>query len=184
MIETARLILRSWRAEDRAPFAAMSACPIVMACLGGPLSEEQVDAAIARAHASEAANGYCFWAMERKSDGAFFGRCGLQVTRETHVPIAGEIEIGWRLRQDMWGQGYAREAALATLRWAWARGDIDRVIAMTVPTNRRSWGLMERIGMTRRPALDFGHSEIPENHPLYRHLVYAVERPGGVAMSL
>jgi len=48
---------------------------------------------------------------------------------------------------------------------------------MTVPNNRRSWGLMERIGMVRRPELDFGHPLFPENHPLHRHIVYVAERP-------
>ena len=177
MIETERLLLRSWRDEDRAPFIQLCRSPEVMTFLGGPADEAQVDASLARARASEAANGFCFWAVERKADSAFLGFCGLKIADTAGVPIEGEIEIGWRLRQDAWGQGYAREAALATLRWAWARLDARRVIAMTVPNNRRSWGLMERIGMVRRPELDFGHPLFPESHPLHRHIVYAAERP-------
>jgi RimJ/RimL family protein N-acetyltransferase len=93
------------------------------------------------------------------------------------LPIDGEIEIGWRLREDVWGRGYAREAASASLRWAWRSLQCDRIFAMTVPANRASWGLMERIAMVRRPDLDFGHPLFPANHPLHRHIVYAAARP-------
>jgi len=177
LIETERLTLRQWRDTDRAPFIVLCQSPEVMACLGGPATEKQVDGAIARAHASQARNGFCFWPIERRADGAFLGFCGLKIADVAGTPIEGDIEISWRLRQDAWGQGYAREAALATLRWVWAHLDAARVIAMTVPHNRASWGLMERIGMVRRPELDFGHPLFPEHHQLHRHIVYAVERP-------
>jgi len=177
VIETERLILRSWHDEDRGPFYAMCQSPAVMACLGGPSSMEQVDASIGRVRACEAKNGFCFWAIERKNDRAFLGFCGIKIADVADAPIDGEIEIGWRLREEDWGKGFAREAALATLRWTWANIDTPRVIAMTVAANRRSWGLMERIGMTRRPELDFGHPQFPENHHLHRHIVYAVDRP-------
>jgi RimJ/RimL family protein N-acetyltransferase len=178
VIQTERLILRNWRAEDRAPFKALCNSPEVMACLGGVFDDAQVDANIGRIQACADANGFCFWALERRADGAFLGFCGLKVAHEPGLPtVEGEIEIGWRLRHDAWGQGYAREAALASLRWAWANLPARRVIAMTVAANRRSWGLMERIGMTRRPELDFGHPGFPETHHLHRHIVYAVDRP-------
>lgn len=178
MIETERLILRSWRDEDRAPFLAMCNSPEVMAYLGGPADAAEIDAGIGRIRACEEANGFCFWAMERRADQAFLGFCGLKIVLDPGLPIGGDIEIGWRLRRDAWGQGYAREAALASLHWAWDNLSVPRVIAMTVPANRRSWGLMERIGMVHRPELDFDHPSFPENHPLHRHIVYAAERPG------
>lgn len=177
MIETARLRLRKWRAEHRASLIALCQSPEVMEFLGGPATEEQVDAGLARMKASQQENGYCFWAMERRDDSAFLGFCGLKITDVAESKRDREVEIAWRLRKDAWGQGYAREAALATLRWAWANLDVPRIIAMTVPTNRRSWGLMERIGMVRRPELDFGHPSFPERHPLHRHIVYVANRP-------
>jgi RimJ/RimL family protein N-acetyltransferase len=178
VIETERLLLRSWREADRDPFFDLCQSPTVMACLGGPSTTEQVDAAIGRIRACEAANGFCFWAMERRADGAFLGFCGLKIANEPNISVTGEVEIGWRLREQDWGKGYAREAALATMRWAWANTRAPRVVAMTVAANRRSWGLMERIGMTRRPRLDFDHPLFPDYHPLRRHIVYAADRPG------
>jgi len=177
MIQTARLILRPWQPEDRAAYLDLCNSPAVTAYLGGPADPETVDAGIARLQASQAANGFCFWAVERRADSAFLGYCGLKLISQLDPRLDGETEIGWRLREDAWGQGYAREAALATLRWSWLNTGVPRVVAMTVPGNRRSWGLMERIGMTRRPELDFGHSAFPVHHPLHRHIVYAATRP-------
>jgi RimJ/RimL family protein N-acetyltransferase len=179
VIETERLSLRPWRDADRAPYLSLCRSQQVMACLGGPSTDAQVDASLVRMRASQERNGFCFWAIERRSDNAFLGFCGLKIADTAGTPIEDEIEIGWRLDEPHWGQGYAREAAQATLRWAWDRLAAPRVIAMTVPANRRSWGLMERIGMKRRAELDFGHPAFPENHPLHRHIVYAAERPAG-----
>jgi RimJ/RimL family protein N-acetyltransferase len=176
VIDTPRLILREWRDTDRPGFIELCRSAQVMAHLGGPADAAQADKVIARARASQDARGFCFWAMERRDDSAFLGLCGLNVV-ELAAPISGEIEIGWRLREDMWGRGYAREAALATPRWAWLSTQVERVVAMTVPSNRRSWGLMERIGMIRNPPLDFSHPFFPANHPLRRHIVYTVGRP-------
>ena len=178
MIETERLILRAWRDDDRDEFLAMCNSPAVMEHLGGPSSPEQIDAGIGRIRASQAANGFCFWAVERKADGMFLGFCGLKIANDAGTPIEGLIEIGWRLREDAWGKGYAREAAEASLAWAWANLDTDRVIAITIPANRRSWGLMERLGMARRAELDFGHPLFAPGHPLHQHIAYAIQRPG------
>ena len=69
--------------------------------------------------------------------------------------LLGDFEIGWRLREDAWGQGYAREAASASLDAAFGHFGAPHVIAFTVAQNKASWGLMERLGMTRRADLDF-----------------------------
>jgi RimJ/RimL family protein N-acetyltransferase len=175
MIETGRLILRGWRAGDRDPFLAMGRSPAVMEHLGGLQSPEQVDEAIGRVRACQAANGHCLWAVERRMDGAFLGFCGLKIGNVG--PIDGEIEIGWRLREDAWGQGFAKEAAIASLAWGWANLDAPRIVAITVPGNRASWGLMERLGMTRRPDMDFGHPHFAEGHRVHRHITYVMERP-------
>ncbi len=177
MIQTPRLTLREWRGADRDEFVSLCSSAAVMTHLGGPVSAEQADAGIARYRACQAAHGFSFWVMERRADAAFLGFCGLRLTTDRGLLLEGETEIGWRLREDAWGQGYAREAALATLRWSWTNLAAPRVIATTVPRNHRSWGLMERIGMVRDPALDFGHPSFPDNHPLHRHIVYVARRP-------
>jgi len=176
--ETERLIVRHWRDSDRADYLATCNSEEVTAHLGGPGKAEDVDASLARIRKSQEENGFCYWAVERKEDGAFLGYCGLKPTNLTDSPVEGEIEIGWRFRADAWGQGYASEAATAVLEWAWANLAVDRVVSFTVPANRGSWSVMERIGMTRYPHLDFAHPGFPSDHPLSRHITYVVERPG------
>lgn len=177
MIETERLILRGWREEDREPFAAMSRDPDVMRHLDGVVDRAASDAAVDRQIANQAEDGCCFWAIERREDGAFLGFCGIRRGGHENTPVHGVWEIGWRLRRDAWGQGYAREAARACIDWAFATTPADRVYAWTVPANRASWGLMLRLGMSHRPEFDFDHPRFAKGHPLCRHLVYAIDRP-------
>ncbi|WP_404370318.1 GNAT family N-acetyltransferase [Sphingomonas sp. MMS24-J45] len=174
MIETERLILRGWRADDVAPFHAMGQDPDVMRYIGPLTSLEDAHASYERCVARQADHGHCFWAIERKADGAFLGFCGLQ---RGYDFLDGEIEIGWRLRSDAWGQGFAREAAEASLAWGWASLDTPRITAITVSDNRASWGLMERLGMTRDPDEDFDHPNVPDGSLLKRHILYRMDRP-------
>lgn len=175
MIETDRLILRPWGDSDRAPFAAMCADPEVMTHLGPLLTRSQADAAIDRQMALQVECGHCFWALEARDTGEFLGFCGLK-TMPDGCGLDGEIEAGWRLKRSAWGKGYARESATASLAWGFANLDVPRIVAMTVFGNTRSWGLMERLGMIRRPALDFAHPNVPDGDPLKPHIVYVAER--------
>ena len=174
MIGTERLILCGWREADIAPFHAMGNDAEVMRYIGPALSMADARSAHDRMVNCQNEHGYCFWAAERRSDSAFIGFCGLQ---PGYGFLAGETEIGWRLRRDAWGQGFAREAAEASLAWGWANLDVPTMTAITVPANMRSWGLMERIGMRRRHDEDFDHPNVPEGSPLKRHIRYRIARP-------
>ena len=144
-------------------FSRWDGDPEVMRYLGPLMTMESVRSAYERMTARQAEHGFCFWAVERRIDGAFIGFCGLLPAKP---PIDGEIEIGWRLARLAWGQGYAREAAMASLAWAWANLSVDSIAAITVAENERSWGLMERIGMTRIRGGDFDHPDLLEGDPL------------------
>ena len=116
-------------------------------------------------------HGHTFWAVERKADGALLGFCGLKRSNQAGGP-QGMMEIGWRLREDAWGQGYAKEAAAASLAIAFDRFGADEVIALTVRGNTGSWGLMLRLGMERRADLDFANAEFdPENPVIIVHAI-------------
>lgn len=175
MIETPRLILRRWREADAEPFFAMGQDAEVMRYLGPPMSREDCAAIVARQNRVADDYGSCFWAVERRADGAFIGFCGIKPGPED-TPIAGEPEIGWRLARAAWGQGYAREAAQASLDYGWATQDWPEVAAITVLANTQSWGLMIRLGMTRDPDGDFDHPALAANNPLRRHLTYRIAR--------
>ncbi|SMF71155.1 GNAT family N-acetyltransferase [Allosphingosinicella indica] len=164
MVETVfeddRMRLRTWRDDDVDTFAEMCASAAVMQWLGGPIDREQTAAVIARIMACHVEHGHCFWAVERKADDALLGFCGIKRVNDPDATNPGAFEIGWRLREDVWGQGYARDGAVASLDLAFDRYGADRVCAFTVIENEGSWGLMERLGMRRAEALDF-HSTQP-----------------------
>jgi RimJ/RimL family protein N-acetyltransferase len=179
VVETERLRLRAWRDADVEPFHAMCNDPEVMAYLGPPLTRADVEAVVVRQNGFQADHGYCFWVVERRSDGATIGFCGFRPGFEG-TPLEDRIEIGWRLRRDTWGQGFAREAAQASLDWGFENVDAARehgIWAMTVSANSRSRGLMERLGMTRHAELDFDHPALAEGDPLRPHIVYSAQSP-------
>lgn len=171
---TERLVMRSWRDEDLDPFAEMCADPAVMATLGPPMSRDETAALIERLGSIETANGYTAWAVERRSDRRLVGWCGL--IPGTFWPIEGRTEIGWRLAADCWGKGYATEAARATVDWYFANRPASTLWAITSNGNRRSRAVMERLGMTHRPELDFDHPRIGPDSPLLRHVTYRLGR--------
>ena len=176
IITTARLRLRGWDDADVEPFMAALNTPGVMRWLGGVQQRDYYAKAAMRMRAQQAENGHCFWIVERCDDRAILGFCGAKRIDLPGIAINGAIELGWRLREDVWGQGYAREAALATRDWCWASLADARLFAMTVAGNCASQQLMMRIGMTRTPEFDFAHPDFSADHPLCAHIVYAIDR--------
>lgn len=157
--ETDRLILRDWHADDWKPFWQHLNTPNVMRHLGGLADAETRQRAQDRLEGYNRDHGHTFWVVERKQDGGhlageILGFCGLKRCNEPKGPI-GDMEAGWRLREDAWGHGYAKEAATASLALAFERFDAPHVIALTVQENVASWGLMKRLGMERRSDMDF-----------------------------
>ena len=166
MIETERLILRDWRDDDVEPFVRHTNTEAVMRWLGGVQSDDAIrDVVRNRLMRWQEERGFTFWAVERKEDGELLGFCGLKIADTAGSPIEGEFEVGWRLREDAWGQGYAKEAAIASLDHAFDALGAERVVAITFIQNEPSWGLMERIGMTRRPELDYDDPRFPDLNP-------------------
>ncbi len=173
--ETARLVLRDWRGEDWAEFWRVTNRPAVMRWLGGVADDATRTAARARLESYRVDLGHTFWVVERKEDGALLGFCGLKRSNQAGGP-QGMMEVGWRLREDAWGKGYAKEAAAASLHLAFGRFGADEVIALTVARNTASWGLMARLGMERREDLDFASPDFDAENPLI--IAYATTREG------
>ncbi len=170
-LETDRLILRRWCDEDRQPFAALNADPVVMEHFAGSLSREQSDDFIDRIEEHFAEHGWGLWAVEVKATGAFAGYAGLW--RPGWKPEL--VEVGWRLAHEHWGHGYAPEAALATVRDGFGRLGIDEIVSFTAVGNHNSQRVMQKIGMTRDPADDFEHPNVPVGHPVRPHVFYRLK---------
>jgi RimJ/RimL family protein N-acetyltransferase len=155
MAQTPRLVLRTWDAGDIAPFKQHLNTPAVMQWLGGVADDAEFMAFYDRVQLCQQSHGHSFWIVERRDDGALLGFCGLKRVNSDGATMTGDFEIGWRLREDAWGHGYAREAAEATLDAAFGTFDAPHVVALTVRGNAASWGLMQRLGMARARELDF-----------------------------
>jgi len=174
MIETARLVMRSWRDEDVAPLQAICSDPEVMATIGPPLDRDATTARIAWMQAHEAEHGHCFWALERRDDARLIGWCG--VIRGDMTPVADKIEIGWRLARDCWGAGFASEAARGAVAWSFETLRDEAIWAITWEGNVRSRTVMDRLGMAYRADLDFDHPKLREDDPLRPHVTYSLAR--------
>lgn len=171
--ETERLVLRDWREDDWRRFWEGTNTDNVMRWLGGMADEAKRKGAQERLLSYEREYGHTFWCIERKEDGAILGFCGLKRSNQAGGPI-GLMEVGWRLREDAWGHGYAKEAASASLDLAFDRFGADEVVALTVNRNTASWGLMKRLGMQRREDLDFANGDFDAEDPLI--IVYSIDK--------
>lgn len=173
-LQTPRLLLRPWRDEDLAPYAALNADPEVMRHFPALLSREESDAQAERIRANFEARGWGLWAVEVKGGAPFIGFVGLAVPG-FEAPFMPATEIGWRLARSAWGQGYASEAARAALGFGFAQLGLEAIVSFTALGNQRSRAVMERIGM-HNTGQDFEHPRVPEGSPLRRHVLYRLER--------
>ncbi|MFE7133128.1 GNAT family N-acetyltransferase [Streptomyces sp. NPDC057638] len=162
MIETERLLLRPLSLADVDAFVALHTDQRVNRFVGAYSSEQARErlAGIERQW-SERGHGLC--AVELRSTGEFVGRCGLNFWE----PL-DEVELGWTFRAEVWGQGYATEAARACAAWGFATLDAEYFTAMIHPDNTASARVAERLGFTPR------RDDVLLGKPV---TVYALDRP-------
>lgn len=178
MIATARLRLRPCVEADKPAFAVILNTPAMMAEMGGVRSREDIDALVDKRLADQARHGFSYWAVELRETDVLIGTCGIRIASNyPGTPVEGMHEMGWRIAEAHWGRGYASEAARATLDWAWERLPAETIAAWTTAGNRRSWRVMERLGMGRAPSLDFIRPGHAADDPLGAMRVYTIARP-------
>ncbi|MFJ1971482.1 GNAT family N-acetyltransferase [Streptomyces sp. NPDC087903] len=168
-LRTERLVLRTWRDSDLAPWAAMNADPEVREHFPELLTAEQSAASVASFQADLDRRGWGWWAVEVAGTREFVGFTGLDPV-EDDMPFTG-VEAGWRLARAAWGHGYATEAARAVLEFGFQSLGLAEILAVTTATNLRSQAVMRRLGMTRDPADDFDDPTAPEG-PLRPSVLY------------
>src|SRR6478735_5506687 len=161
--ETERLVLRRELPGDLAVWLDHMNTPEVMEMVGGVQPPEKAAESFARMATAAAEGLLSFYFLALKADGTLIGRGGLSRIETAVAPdeLRGAVQVGWTLRADCWGRGYAREAGEAALALAFERLDLPQVYAQTSQRNTASWGLMERLGMVRRADLDYPDPEYP-----------------------
>jgi RimJ/RimL family protein N-acetyltransferase len=179
-IETERLILREWREEDRPVLKSIINTPAMLRYFGDLMSDAEYDAFFERRlDEQKKVGGLGLWAVTQIENDQLIGTCGLRKADDypPTLPVSGMYEIGWRIGEAWWRQGFALEAACACIDWFWANTGADVLAAWTAEGNLPSQALMKRLGMSRRMDLDFDHPGVPDGCPLKRHVTYSISRP-------
>jgi len=161
-IETDRLLLRPLAINDLDEFVAMHAMPEVAQTMG-PFDRDAAAARLERNEREWQERGYGLVALLERGTGRFVGRSGLK-----YWPQFDEAEVGWVLRADAWGHGFATEAGRACLDWGFRAFEFPYITAMITPENARSIAVATRLGM--RPVREDHLVDLPV-------VVYAIERP-------
>lgn len=161
VLTTGRLVLRQIREGDLDPHMALLNTPAVMRHLGGVQPRAVIAAKHTAARESFARHGFGFMMIEERASGELVGHCGLRHVAHPLAPNREDHEIGWLVREDRWRMGYAEEAMRAVIDWGFAVHGVPLLVALTVEANVGSWRLMAKLGMTRRPELDFHDPAMP-----------------------
>lgn len=154
VLETERLVLRAWTAQDFEDYAAFLADPDVTRYLTGePMARNDAWRNMATIIGHWVLRGYGPWAVARKEDGAFIGRVGLW-----NPEGWPGLEVGWTLGRNYWGRGYATEAARASLDFGFLTQNAARLISVIDVRNAASQAVAARLGETRREQREIIHN--------------------------
>jgi len=164
ILETERLVLREFEPGDTDALLEVLGDPIAMQHYPAPFSRVEVDHWIRQNQARYRDVGFGLWAMLLKGSGELIGDCGCFV-RNLQGNV--ECELGWHVRRDLWGRGYATEAARHCIEYAFLKLGVARIIALIRPENLGSCRVAEKNGMTCERVIFWRG---------YDHRVYVKER--------
>src|ERR1700756_1968109 len=157
MIETKRLILRTWREADIAPNTTMLSDPETARYITAdhkPVTDELNgwrNAAVMAGHWG--LHGFGMFVVGEKASGQYVGRVGPWCP-----PRWPGFEVGWGIAKEFRGKGYATEAARASIIWVFENLAVDRIVHCIEPDNVGSRGVAERLGATVEGRAElFGH---------------------------
>ncbi|AKL69152.1 GNAT family N-acetyltransferase [Streptomyces goshikiensis] len=167
-IRTPRLLLRRWSDDDLVPLSEINADPEVMRWIGdgSTLDLDGTAEDIERFEDEWDEEGFGPFAVELLASGELIGVVGLSVP-EWLPEVLPAVEITWRLGRSYWGQGYASEAAQATLEFALQDRGLDRVIAINRAGNDDSENVIRKLGMEPdRDTTDPEHGHLLQVHTI------------------
>jgi len=169
--ETERLILRELLPTDEAGMFEMDSDPTVHRYLGNkPVTTiEESRALIAFVRQQYVDNGIGRWAVEDKRTGEFLGWSGLKLVAGPTNGRTAYPDLGYRFLRRHWGQGYATEAALASLRYGFTTLGLPTICAIADAQNQGSNHVLQKVGLRFVEAFDL--EDVPHNW-------YELHRPG------
>ena len=171
IFKSERLGFRNWKDEDLEEFAKLNSDEEVMKHFPKTLSNKEVVEFIERLKTHYEKNGFTYYATEILGSKEFIGMIGI-AKQEYKTNFTPAIDIGWRLKRNAWGKGYATEGAKRCIEHAFNELDIIKIISVCVVKNKKSENVMKKLGMKRKG--EFNHPEII-NHPEYKkHVCYEI----------
>ena len=176
IIETERLILRTWEDKDAEEYYHINQDSKVIEFVLGSLTMQQIKNFMNAMNEQFEKLKFTVFAAEEKYTGKLIGFIGLNQPKwESHFTPC--VEIGWRLGSQYWNQGYATEGAKAVLEYGFNRCGLTEIVSFSVPENIRSIHVMEKIGMRRDMSGDFVHPDLSSEHRLSKHILYRLKKP-------
>jgi RimJ/RimL family protein N-acetyltransferase len=150
LLETERLVLRRFTEDDANNLYHLDSDPDVMRFLSGgtptPRDVIETDILPRFLRYDERFPGLGFWVAIDKASGGFLGWFGFRALDKANP---SDVRLGFRLRKDAWGKGYATEGARALIRMGFTELGVQRVVATTYQNNLASRRVMEKAGMTQ-----------------------------------
>lgn len=175
ILRTERLIVRTWEDKDIPAMADISQDKIVMEHFPSTRTLEQTEAFVAGNKQLFSDKGYCLYAIELLDTSQMIGFVGLNYT-DFPAQFTPAVEFGWRIGKEYWGKGYAFEAASAIRDYAFDALGLEKLVSFTVPANKRSIKLMEKLGFERDLDGDFAHPHIDKDSPFSKHVLYRMTK--------
>jgi [ribosomal protein S5]-alanine N-acetyltransferase len=167
LMETTRLLLRTWTLDDTADALAFWGDMEVMRFIDSGRTLGDLDAvsqSLSRAIAAQQTHGFCVWPVIEKASGRLMGCCGFHAVED-----GGELELAFHFARDYWDKGYATEAATACVEYAFGKHGVNRIVASTHPENVASVRVLEKVGF--EPAGTKRYGDVDEQ-------LYELARPG------
>lgn len=142
-LETDRLLLRPMDPHDLDAFAEILGDPWSMRFYPRPFDRAMARAWIDRTRERYEGDGFGLLAVIERATGDVIGDAGPTMQETGH---GRHVELGWHIRRDRQGRGFATEAARATRDAAWRLLDVDHLISIVRPENVPSWSVARALG--------------------------------------
>jgi [ribosomal protein S5]-alanine N-acetyltransferase len=154
IFETARLIVRDWIPdEDSEQAFEIYGDPEVMRFIGNGETVDSIESLRQRLQQvcdryTQLNNGTGYWAIVEKETGKIAGSVILKQLPDNEGQPTSDYEVGWHLRRDSWGKGYATEAGRAAVKYGFNILKLPTIYAVVKPANQASIRVTQRLGMT------------------------------------
>ena len=181
-IEMEFILLRQWKKNDYEPYAKLTSNMEVMRFFPSILTINESFLAIEKFKNLIDIRGWGFWAVELKSSNKFIGYAGLH-SPKTQFPFSPCIEIGWRMENKYWENGYVLKIGIEILKHAFMVLDLKEVVYFSSLLNKEAIFVMKSLGMIDMDE-NFNHPSIHKGHKLEEQRLYKITKERWLLLNL